>query len=259
MKITDIDYLKNNNTDIGVVKYKNSDVWQKNGQEMPSNIMLKCTSNEIYVPKIRRGYIANITGNNPYTCIVYKENDTVDLPDSMYLLFAYNNDDVYSQNSSLLSIDYICDTSNVTNMGAMFRKCSALTTLDLSSFNTSNVTDMSSMFYQCNNLISLDLSSFDTSNVTRMDKMFNDCSALTSLDVRNFDTSNVTSIFRMFDDCASLTELRLDNCSNNTINKIITSSSFPTFTDGSIHTIYCKRTNASGLTPPQGWTFSYVD
>jgi hypothetical protein len=61
----------------------------------------------------------------------------------------------------------------------------------------------------------------------------------------------------MFSDCTSLAELRLDNCDNNTINKIITSLNFPTFTSGT-HKIYCKQANASGLTAPQGWTFSYV-
>ena len=34
------------------------------------------------------------------------------------------------------------NTENVTNMGDMFQKCPALTTLDLSNFNTQNVTDM---------------------------------------------------------------------------------------------------------------------
>jgi surface protein len=88
--------------------------------------------------------------------------------------------------------------------------------------------------------------------------MFCNCTALTTLDVSNFDTSNVTNMNAMFIGCDALTTLRLDNCSKDTINKIITSSDFPTFTDGSIHKIYCKQVNASGLTPPEGWTFSYV-
>ena len=38
------------------------------------------------------------------------------------------------------------DTSNVTDMSSMFRRCKRLSTLDLSSFNTYNVRDMNHMF-----------------------------------------------------------------------------------------------------------------
>ena len=65
------------------------------------------------------------------------------------------------------------DTSNVTDMSAMFSICASLTTLDLSNFDTSNVTNMSAMFSTCTNLRKLDLSNFDTSNVTNMSCMFN--------------------------------------------------------------------------------------
>jgi surface protein len=41
-----------------------------------------------------------------------------------------------------------------------------LTELDVSGFNTSNVTDMGSMFCKCSGLTELDVSGFDTSNVT---------------------------------------------------------------------------------------------
>ena len=103
------------------------------------------------------------------------------------------------------------DTSNVTNMGSMFRSCSGLTNLDLSGFDTSNVTDMSYMFFGCLNLTTLDLSSFNTSNVTYMGYMFRDCSSLTNLDLSSFDTSNVTNMDFMFYNCRSLTNLDLSS------------------------------------------------
>ncbi len=80
----------------------------------------------------------------------------------------------------------------------MFNGCSALTSLDLSSFDTSKVTSMYSMFNGCSALTSLDLSSFDTSKVVSMANMIRSCSALTNLDVSNFDTSNVVKMFCMF-------------------------------------------------------------
>ena len=101
------------------------------------------------------------------------------------------------------------DTSQVTNMYAMFSACRSLTSLDVSSFDTSQVTDMSEMFYNCSNLTSLDVSGFDTSQVTDMAYMFCDCSSLTSLDVSGFDTSQVTRMWFMFCGCSSLTSLDL--------------------------------------------------
>ena len=103
------------------------------------------------------------------------------------------------------------NTENVTNMGSMFRKCPALTTLDLSSFNTQNVTDMSYMFFFCTALKTLNLSNFDTQNVTSMRYMFCSCKNLTTLDVSKFNTKNVANMDNMFTECFSLTTLDVSN------------------------------------------------
>ena len=63
----------------------------------------------------------------------------------------------------------------------MFGMCQSLTSLDLSSFNTSNVTNMSAMFMGCNALKIVDLTSFDISKVTTVEGMFNSCSELTTI------------------------------------------------------------------------------
>jgi surface protein len=68
----------------------------------------------------------------------------------------------------------------------MFRDCSSLTELDLSSFDTSKVTTMEGIFNNCSSLTELDLSSFDTSNVATMHSMFYNCISLTSLDLTGF-------------------------------------------------------------------------
>ena len=115
----------------------------------------------------------------------------------------------------------LVDTSNVTNMGSMFRECTSLTSLDLSSFNTSKVTSMGSMFRECKSLTSLDLSNFNTSGVTSMDEMFSNCSNLTSLDVSNFDTSNVNNMSYMFNYCSNLTSLDLSSFNTSKVNSMV--------------------------------------
>ena len=103
------------------------------------------------------------------------------------------------------------NTSNATNMTAMFRGCNNLTELDLSNFDTSNTTSFQHMFDNCSNLTTLNLSSFDTSNVTHMNYMFYKCSKLTNLDLSSFNTSNVIEMGTMFGDCTSLKTLNLSN------------------------------------------------
>ena len=74
-----------------------------------------------------------------------------------------------------------CDTTEVTDMGYMFYKCSSLENLDIKNFNTSNVTNMNSMFSECSSLENLDIKNFNTSNVTNMNSMFSECRNLKEL------------------------------------------------------------------------------
>ncbi|UQS83686.1 BspA family leucine-rich repeat surface protein [Bombilactobacillus thymidiniphilus] len=103
------------------------------------------------------------------------------------------------------------DTSQVTDMHAMFYDCKNLTNLDLSDFDTSKVTNMAEMFEYCENLSDLNLGSFDTAQVTDMSQMFKYCSSLSNLNLSNFDTSQVTNMVAMFEHCSSLTSLDLSN------------------------------------------------
>jgi surface protein len=112
--------------------------------------------------------------------------------------------------TSITNIEYL-NTVNVTEMTAMFHKCSSLPSLDLSNFNTSNVTDMTTMFGDCSGLTSLDLSNFNTTNVTGMNGMFAGCSGLTNIDLSNFNTTNVMDMSLMFHSCSGLTSLDLSN------------------------------------------------
>ena len=98
------------------------------------------------------------------------------------------------------------NTSNATNMTAMFRGCNNLTELDLRMFDTSNVKSMYNMFAE-SGIKNVNLSSFDTSSITNFGKIFYHCTSLKSLNVSNFNTSNVTNFYDMFNGCSSLKEL----------------------------------------------------
>ena len=137
----------------------------------------------------------------------------------IFSFYKYENGE-YVSNLTQINFNNFFNTSNVTNMGSMFRDCSSLANLDLSSFNTSNVTNMLYMFYNCSSLTSLDLSIFNTSKVTDMSEMFDGCSSLTSLDLSSFNTSNVTDMSGMFSGCSSLTSLDLSNFNTSKVTKM---------------------------------------
>ena len=92
----------------------------------------------------------------------------------------------------------------LTSTCYMFRGCSSLKSIDLSSFKTNNINNMSCMFCYCSILESIDLSSFNTTNVKDMRGMFNGCSSLKSLDLSSFDITNVQYMGNMFYKCSSL-------------------------------------------------------
>ena len=105
------------------------------------------------------------------------------------------------QNLSLISgLEYL-NTSEVTNMDAMFYDCWTLPEPDLSHFDTRKVTTMRAMFYNTN-FPELDLTSFDTHNVTDMEYMFTYATSITRIYIGpEWNTDNVTKSAYMFYNC----------------------------------------------------------
>ncbi len=101
------------------------------------------------------------------------------------------------------------NTSEVQSMGAMFRNCTSLTSLDLTTFDTRYVTNMMGMFEGCSQLQDLNISSFVTDSVSVMEAMFKNCSALQTIDVSRFNTSKVAVFNEMFAGCSALQHLEL--------------------------------------------------
>lgn len=151
--------------------------------------------------------------------IVFDESFATARPTSMYSWFAGAHDCEFegvenlntSEVTTMKELFYGYDgyeldlrflnTSNVTDMTAMFRECERLKSVNLSSFNTSKVQNMTWMFDDCYHLEDLDIKNFDTSNVEEMHSMFGDCQYLSELDLSNFNTSKVKTMFGMFWNC----------------------------------------------------------
>ena len=118
------------------------------------------------------------------------------------------------------------DTSEVTNMTAMFENCRTLLNVDVTQFNTSKVITMERIFKGCSSLTSIDVSRFNTSkaNIDFFDEMFNGCSSLTSLDISNFVIPNKqkdergyykSACYSMMGGCTALKKLTIPSTANN--------------------------------------------
>jgi len=66
-------------------------------------------------------------------------------------------------------------------MSYIFRGCSSLKEINLSTFKTDKLVDMRGMFVLCSSLEEIDLSSFKTDNVTNMSGLFVLCTSLKKL------------------------------------------------------------------------------
>lgn len=89
---------------------------------------------------------------------------------------------------------------------------SALTSINLDSFDTGQVTNMEAMFYNCTNLTNIDLHNFNTNQVINMQYMFSMCSNLTEIKISSlWNVSNVTSSNDMFYSCSSLQNYNSSN------------------------------------------------
>ena len=133
----------------------------------------------------------------------------VSMPTGAYELNEGINDPGWlAQNKKIKTVVFDASFANArpTSCFYWFCLCSNLTTIEgIEYLNTEKVTNMNSMFDRCSALTSLDLTSFNTANVTDMNYMFIGCSALTTIFVSDkFVTSQVTKSVDMFSDCNKL-------------------------------------------------------
>ena len=177
-----------------------ADVYYKIDNTTSPSIVYFTNQNKNGYTKRTAGKTLNLTGKK-FAVELY--NDKFILPeDSSYLFWGLSRNNIIDTTR--------WDTSEVTSMVGLFKNAS-ITDLDLSSFDTSNVTDMSAMFCECGGLQSVNLSSFDTSKVTSMFRMFESCASLTNVDLSSFNTSNVTNMEEMFYSCQDLEHVDLSS------------------------------------------------
>ena len=123
-----------------------------------------------------------------------------------------NTNNIHCAFGTANSIDLtLTFSSSFISAKNMFKDCSDLTYIKLSSFATSDLKDMSGMFENCNSLKTIEFESFGTSNVENMSHLFYNCSSLNSIDLNTFSFGNVKNMSHMFDLCKNLEEIKFPN------------------------------------------------
>ncbi|MBR5089192.1 MAG: BspA family leucine-rich repeat surface protein, partial [Ruminiclostridium sp.] len=87
----------------------------------------------------------------------------------------------------------------------LFGDFGGVTDIDLSKADTSKVTDMRAMFIRCTSLVNLDMTGADTSSLIGAESLFEDCTSLKTLDLTFMDTSKIEYWSCMFKGCSALT------------------------------------------------------
>lgn len=118
---------------------------------------------------------------------------TLNMPNltSMYRMFYYCG--------NLESVEMPVTSASLTDMSYMFRNCSDLKTLDLTSLNTSGLLTLNSAFMYCSSLTTIDFTGLDLSKVTDMGSTFMGTYSLSTLTgFESMELSSVTTMNRMF-------------------------------------------------------------
>ena len=88
----------------------------------------------------------------------------------------------WNQENTTLTLNNVALDNKPATTNSWFQYCTKLETIEGSSnLSTDLATGMKCMFQGCSALVSLDLSSFNTEKVTSMYAMFDGCSALTTI------------------------------------------------------------------------------
>lgn len=90
-----------------------------------------------------------------------------------------------------------------SSINSMFKDCSSLKKLDLSSFDLNGSINIEYLFSGCTSLESVDLSGLK-GEFTILTSMFYGCSSLETIDLSTFSTTDLKGMSNMFKDCSSL-------------------------------------------------------
>ena len=129
-----------------------------------------------------------------------------------------NMHSMFRRCSRLTSIECNWDTHEMTNIYSIFEGCHRLISINIQ--NLVATPAIINIFRDCTSLTELDLSTWDISGATNMNGLVRNCNKITRLDISNFDMTKVTDATSAFEYTSSLTDIGMIYCDQFTINKV---------------------------------------
>lgn len=120
-----------------------------------------------------------------------------------------NYSNIFKDCVNLVSISGIASLKGAIDCSSMFRGCTSIEELNLSSFDTSAVRDMDFMFNGCTSLSNLVLTGINTSNVRSFMNFLKRCESLASIDLSSFNTTSAKDMSCFFDNTPLLSHITL--------------------------------------------------
>ena len=155
-----------------------------------------------------------------------------------------------------ITVDASCSNFNGTSLKSLFKNFTKVTAINgLENLNTANVQDMSEMFKVCSKLTSLDLSTWDTGNVTNMKEMFRGCQGLEEIIIgAGWSIAAVTNGTDMFNGCTKLPGSNTATVRDHTMAKPTTEGGFLTYNApaGTVTVDWNKTTKTGTFDMPGG-------
>ncbi len=143
---------------------------------------------------------------------------------------------------------------NALSMHDTFRDCKALNTVMFpTNLNTLNVSNMEAMFKGCTALSSMTLQPFNVSNCANFYNMFDGCTSLQTVDMRNLVFYSSLGMYEMFNGCSNLRTIYCTEDLSSTITYGYHMFYGCTKLQGNNGTVYdANNTNATYARPDRG-------
>ena len=120
-----------------------------------------------------------------------------------------NYRNIFADCVNLVSISGIASLKGAKNCSSMFKGCTSMEELNLSSFDTSAARYMSFMFSGCTSLSNLVLTGINTSNVADFTDFLRGCESLASVDLSSLNTTSAEDMNCFFDNTPLLSHITL--------------------------------------------------
>ena len=165
------------------------------------------------------------------------------------------NDNEITANATTVVFDDEFGRFRPTSCDNWFRSFEKLTEFkNHVNLNTSEVTSMNNMFADCTALTDLDLSTFDTRNVTSMDGMFKGCTGIKCFDLLPINTEKVASSTGMFEGVDNSIFVYLPSPVASSIVADRPENVVQKYADDDLRCANCVLYDAKTLTLPYGFT-----